>query len=379
VSPNSRLVVDFLAYCHAERGLCDATVHSYRRCLEQFEKSLSGRSFLEIERADVRRFVLGLRPGSKPQHISAVRQLFRFLQIDGHVSRDPTAGIEAPRRSRRLPRFRTRQEVVAALEEPGSHQGQSTSDALNLRDAAILELLYASGLRVSELTGLKGLDLNLAARTLRVSHGKGAKDRIVPFGAPAARALGTYLGEGRPQLRKAASSPFVFIGQNSGRLSTHTILKIVSRQFAAAGVGHTTPHWLRHSCATHMLEGGADLRVIQEVLGHADISTTQVYTHVSVAHLRSAIARLENRSKTKAKLAPGTIICAECTRPAVENRVRCELHLLRVNEASKRSRAKKLAAAKSEPKLTARVGELSSPPSGSAKDVARSPVRPISI
>ncbi len=340
-SSNSHLVVEFISYCHAERGLSETTVHSYRRCLEQFEESLSGRSFLEIERADVRRFVLGLRPGSKPHHLSAIRHLFRFLQVDGIITRDPTAGIVMLRGSRRLPKSRSAQEVIAAIEEPPGHHGQSTSDALNLRDRAIMELLYASGLRVSELTGLKGLDPHLAERTLRVSHGKGEKDRIVPFGTPAARALASYLGVGRPQLRKATSSPFVFIGQYSRRLSKQTIWKTVVRQFASAGIAHTSTHWLRHSCATHMLEGGADLRVIQDVLGHADISTTEIYTHVSVAHLRSQIARLENRPKTKAKLAPGPIICAECTRPAAANRVRCEFHLRRVNEASKRSRERK--------------------------------------
>lgn len=351
--PNSDLIVQFLAYCHSERGLSEGTVHSYRRCLKKFEQSVAGRSLLEIERADVRRFLFGLQ-GSKHNHISAVRQLFRFLQIDGYLARDPTAGIETPRRWRVLPKFRTLREVIAAIEEPPGHHGQSTSDALNLRDRAIMELLYASGLRVSELTGLRGLDLNLKERTLRVVCGKGAKDRLVPFGVPAAKALDTYLRDGRPQLKRAKSAPFVFISRSRGRLSRLAVFQIVSRQFEAARVSHIGPHGLRHSCATHMLEGGADLRVIQEILGHADISTTAIYTHVSSVHRKKQTALLENRSSTKAELRPGPIICAECIRPVNGEHVRCELHLRRANEASTRSRAKKFAAVRSEPRATIR-------------------------
>lgn len=336
----TNLTNQFLAYCHAERGLSPATMRSYGRCLAGFEKFISGRNLKDIERADMGQFLLTILPGSRAQYLSAVRQLFRFLQTDGYVRKDPTAGLRV-QQVRRLPKFCTKQEISSALETLPGHHGQSVSAALNLRDTAIVELLYASGLRVSELTGLKGLDVQLAQRTLRVSCGKGSKDRLVPFGVPAENALRAYLRDGRPLLRKAGS-PFVFVSQHSGRLSRVTVFNIVAHQFAAAKLDHISPHGLRHSCATHMLQGGADLRVIQGVLGHADISTTEIYTHTSTEHLKSQIARLEHRSKTKAMLPPGPVICAECARPSVQNRVRCEIHLKKAREACKRSRLKKL-------------------------------------
>lgn len=338
---NSTFVKRFLSSCRAERGLSESTVLSYKRCLTAFVKHAAEKSILDIGRDDVRRFIEKLSEGSKPGHITALRQLFRFLQIDGYLSRDPIEGIQSPRKWRTVPKWFTQQEVVAAIEQSPGHR----LNALNLRDRAIMEMLYATAVRASELTGVQGLDFNLKARLLRVNKGKGSKDRDVVFGIPAANALLQYLSDGRPQLQKADTSPFVFISQSGRRLSKQTIYDIVVRQFRTVGIEQSaSPHMLRHSFATHMLHNGADLRTIQQLLGHASVETTAIYMHVDVPHLRRQIAAMARaRRRKKASLTPGPIICWACLDAVAEGHTYCERHRRLNNQASKRSTAKKKA------------------------------------
>ena len=343
ISQKSKLLLDFLAYCREERGLAESTVYQYRHCLTHFLASLGqGKGLLKARREDLRGF-LDTLTSQKRQHVSALRQFYRFLQLDKHIHHDPTRGIESPRQWHRLPKYYGREEVRQVIEQPPGHTGQRVSEALNLRDRAILELLYASGVRVSELTGAKGLDLNRKERRLTVD-GKGSKTRLVPFGAPAAAALEAYLRQGRP-LFKGKGSPFLFAGRGGNRrLSTATVRNIVHRQCASFGVKPRGPHSFRHACATHMLENGADLRTIQEILGHAFLETTAIYTHVAQPHIVRQ-ARKHPRAagdavRPHAILQPGPNICSQCSDAALEGKTYCAEHLRLNNEACKRSKAR---------------------------------------
>ena len=228
-----------------------------------------------------------------------------------------------------------------------THDGQYISEALNLRDRAIVELLYGAGMRNSELRAIRGLDLKLKERQLLV-HGKGSKDRLVPFGAPAAKALEAYLSLGRPLFKKAKESPFVFIGRHGGPLSKVTVRNIVRALSKAAGIQPAAyPHILRHSLATHMLEGGADLRTIQEILGHAFLETTEIYTHVSPTHLRQQFQlhgprQADSILRHPAKVLPaGPALCSQCPATVAPGKTYCAYHLERAREAGKRCWARK--------------------------------------
>jgi site-specific recombinase XerD len=214
---------------------------------------------------------------------ASVRSLFRLLARRGLVSGDPAAALGTPKGQRRLPRVLRRDQVDALLAVPD----RATPDGQ--RDAAVLELLYASGARVSELVGLDVDALDLTTGTARL-HGKGAKDRVVPLGEPACLAVERYLGDGRLVHAQAAEvvPPAVLLDRRGRRLGDRAARTLVDRAAVAAGVGHATPHTLRHSYATHLLEGGADLRSVQELLGHAVLATTQLYTHVSRDHVRTS-------------------------------------------------------------------------------------------
>ena len=266
----------FLTYLEVEKHASPHTVRSYRRDLEDFRRIVGATGTADLQDIDargVRAFLAGLHgrgldPASIARKLAAVRSWLRFLVRRGVVARNPAMQVRAPRLPRKLVSFLPIDETAALMDAPRVG-GRATA-----RDTAIVELLYASGLRVSELVGLDVGDVDVAAMTVRVV-GKGSKERIVPFGAAAARALRDYLA-GRQASRDA-----VFLNRRGGRLTVRSVHTIVRRRAKAAGIGRrVSPHTLRHTFATHLLDSGADLRAIQELLGHSRLSTTQRYTHV---------------------------------------------------------------------------------------------------
>jgi len=286
-------IAEFLGSLRTERGLSTATVAAYRRDLGQYAGHLRGR---HPDPTDVAAFVhslhsRGLAATSIGRKVAAVRGLHRFLVAEGLRPDDPTALIQAPRRPRSLPKALTLDEIdrLLAAPDPAAPAGR--------RDRAILEFLYATGARVAETVALDQLDLDIEEGTALVT-GKGARQRLVPVGRHAVAALRAYLPD-RLGLRRAGRDPgAVFLNARGGRLTRQGGWGIVDRQARRAGFekGRVSPHVLRHSTATHMVEGGADLRSVQELLGHASISTTQVYTRVSPRHLIEVYATSHPRS-----------------------------------------------------------------------------------
>jgi integrase/recombinase XerD len=284
----------FLDYLLLERGLAENTLRAYRRDLDDYLAFLA-RAGLDLEAGDAVPCYLrdlqarGCAPATRARRLSCLRRFYRFLTLEGLVGTDPTAAVPSPRRGLKLPRVLTADEVDRLLTQP------RTSTPTGLRDRAMLELLYATGLRVSELVALKVADVNVAQGYVRCL-GKGQRERVVPFGSVAARYLQAYLTEVRPRL-VARRSPYLFVNRQGRPLSRQALWKLIKKYARGAGIDKTIgPHVLRHSFATHLLENGADLRTVQELLGHADISTTQIYTHVSTAHLREVYARAHPRA-----------------------------------------------------------------------------------
>ena len=285
-------VKEFLAYLELERGLSRNTLNAYRSDLAQFGHWLtaSGTGPLEAGHAELAGFLDSLvagdgeRPPASPATIqrktACLRSFYRHLRREQLVDHDPTAELKPPGRSRTLPKVLTRDEVDRLLATPagGSPAAQ--------RDRAILELMYACGLRASEATGLRVSDLNLEEGLLRAS-GKGSKERVVPVGRRAIAALQGWLRSGRPEMVGLRDEAALFVNQRGGALSRQGLYKIIRGHARQAGLeGRMSPHTLRHSFATHLLAGGCDLRVLQEMLGHADIATTQIYTHLSAERLK---------------------------------------------------------------------------------------------
>ena len=277
---------DFLSL---ERGAADTTQEAYMRDVARF--AAFGRSQAIATPAEatpraLREFVfhlkdLGLAPSSIRRTVSAVRTYYRFLVGEGHVSRDPSERLETPSRWRTLPEVLTVPEVERLLASP------TLDDALVFRDRAMLELAYGAGLRVSEWIGLRVQDLVFDDQLLRV-FGKGSKERLVPIGRSAIGAAAVYLRELRPKLERGKGKGILFLNARGEPLTRMGAWTILRKHVERAGIEKTvSPHTLRHSFATHLLEGGADLRAVQEMLGHADISTTQIYTHVDREYLRS--------------------------------------------------------------------------------------------
>ncbi|HXF81946.1 MAG TPA: site-specific tyrosine recombinase XerD [bacterium] len=285
-----------LAVALTEGGLAPRTVEAYRRDLADFERFLRVRGVrrpAEVTRAVVTLYLLTLRrrgraPATVKRRVAAIRALFRHLVREQVVAIDPTVDLQAPRLPRRLPRVLTVQEVEALLAAP------DPSTPEGLRDRAMLELLYASGLRVSELIGLDLGDVDLAAELVRCV-GKGGKERVVPLGSRAIAALLDYQRRGRPVLVGRSGRQALFVSRR-GRLTRQGCWKLLRAHARRAGITTPlTPHVLRHSFATHLLEGGADLRAVQEMLGHASVSTTQIYTHVARDRLRAVYAQAHPR------------------------------------------------------------------------------------
>jgi integrase/recombinase XerD len=288
----TELTLEFLAYLELERGLSRNTLEAYRSDLQQFGAFLARRGLdpLAVEPGDLRDYVSELAGGvadSRPlapatlgRKVACLRSFYRHLRRDGILERDPTAELRPPRPRARLPKVLSRDEVGHLLEQP---RGASPAA---LRDRALLETMYACGLRASEATGLRLTDLRLDSGVL-LARGKGAKERLVPIGRSALSALEIYLKRGRPALVGIGDEPHVFVNQRGAGLSRQGLYKIVQRHARSAGLAHRmSPHTLRHTFATHLLAGGCDLRSLQEMLGHADIGTTQIYTHLSAARLR---------------------------------------------------------------------------------------------
>jgi integrase/recombinase XerD len=275
-------------YLTLEQGTSPLTLEAYRRDVERlvdYVRTKGATSPIDITSRALRDFVynlkdLGLAPSSIRRNISAVRTYFRFLLSDGVVTRDPSERLETPRRWRTLPDVLTVSEISRLLAAP------TLDDPLAFRDRAMLEIAYGAGLRVSEWISIGVRDVLFEDKLVRV-FGKGSKERLVPIGRSAIGAVATYVRELRPRLEKGSGKGVLFLNARGEPLSRMGAWKILRRYVERAGIEKAvSPHTLRHSFATHLLEGGADLRAVQEMLGHADISTTQIYTHVDREYLR---------------------------------------------------------------------------------------------
>ena len=285
------LINAFLSYERIEKGLAENTIMAYGRDLAKFLAFLSKqkRALADIRRDDIVDFLASLYrqkldSRSVARHLVTVRNFFRFAVAEGAVPADPTLTLESPKIRRSLPGYLRLEEVDRLLEQP------DLRTPFGVRDKAMLEVLYSTGLRVSELVGLRVGDLEMKMGCLRCI-GKGNKERLVPVGRKAIEAVQNYLSEARPLLlrkrRPGPTAPYLFINRLGGKLSRVGVWKILSDYGRRAGLrARLTPHKLRHSFATHLLEGGADLRSVQLMLGHADISTTQIYTHVVEERLK---------------------------------------------------------------------------------------------
>jgi integrase/recombinase XerD len=299
---HEHLMLDFLAYLEFERGLSRNTLEAYRGDLLQFGRFLEERNAtaVDADSAAISDFLTRLATGdaehrpASPATIhrksACLRSFYRHLRREGLRDSDPTAGLSAPRRSRKLPHVLTRGEIDRLLSQPRG------TDRHALRDRALLELMYACGLRASEAIGLELGDVDLEERVLR-ARGKGSKERIVPIGQAALRAVRIYLERGRPGLVKDGIEAHLFVNFRGGGLTRQGLYKIVRRHATSAGLAdRMSPHTLRHTFATHLLAGGCDLRSVQEMLGHADVSTTQLYTHLSSERLKDVYFRAHPRA-----------------------------------------------------------------------------------
>ncbi|MBT8038932.1 MAG: site-specific tyrosine recombinase XerD [Xanthomonadales bacterium] len=272
----------FLDAAWAERGLSENTLQSYRYDLLRVSEFLSrrGRSLQAASREDLLAFLAlqvrsGRRPRSLSRYLSGIRQYYRWALREGLVTKDPSALIESPKLGRGLPKALSEQQVEQLLSSP------DVAKPLGLRDRAMLELMYATGLRVSELVGLEVANLNLNQGVIRVT-GKGGKERLVPLGEVAVDWLQRYLDEARGELLKGTRCPLLFVTQRKAGMTRQAFWHAIRKHAKAAEISQdVSPHMLRHSFATHLLNHGADLRVVQLLLGHSDLSTTQIYTHIA--------------------------------------------------------------------------------------------------
>jgi integrase/recombinase XerD len=289
----------YLAHLRVEKGLAVNSVESYARDVRRYLQHLasSGRSsWNEVVRPDVQSHLSalaasGISPRSQARALSAVRGFHRLLVVERLALVDPTDEVDAPRRSRRLPQLLSRDEVDRLLAAPRSVRGSAGA-----RDKAMLELLYATGLRVSELVGREATQVDLESRVV-LARGKGNKERLVPLGAPAAEAIRAWLGGPRDAMLRGRRTRDLFVTSRGKRMTRQGFWKLLGRYARGAGISRPiSPHKLRHSFATHLLEGGADLRAVQSMLGHADVSTTEIYTHVDRSHARRLHARHHPRA-----------------------------------------------------------------------------------
>jgi integrase/recombinase XerD len=299
---NSRVVSGFLDYLKIEKGLASLTIAAYTTDIGQFAAFLEKhkRTLLNAQRKHVRDFIQQLFTNSVDgrsvgRKLSALRHLYRYLLLDKLIEHDPTLNIDSPKQWKVLPKALARDEMEAMLRSPRPVAERKDAEAIAARDRAMLEVFYASALRVSEITGVNLEDLKLDLGCILV-RGKGDKERIVPLGKGAQDALTEYIRHFRPFLAKGKTSPLLFMGRGARKLTRQRIWQMV--RAASVGAGrNASPHMLRHSCATHMVENGADLRTVQTILGHADISTTQVYTHLALDRLKNVYQKHHPRAR----------------------------------------------------------------------------------
>jgi integrase/recombinase XerD len=316
---NPRVLSSFLDYLRIEKGLAPLSVSAYTTDVGQFAEFVEKRkrTLLTARRNDVREFLQQLFANqvdgrSVGRKLSALRHLYRYLLLDKKIEHDPTLNIESPSQWKVLPKSLARDEMESTLAAPGLRRGAAQEEtqgsaALAVRDRALLEVLYAGALRVSEIVNAKLEDLKLEAGYMLV-RGKGDKERVVPLGKSAQDALTDYLAHSRPVLaagkrgaRASAplkGSPLLFLARGAHQLTRQRVWQMVRTASSASG-RKASPHMLRHSCATHMVENGADLRTVQTILGHADISTTQVYTHLALDRLRTVYQKHHPRAKAR--------------------------------------------------------------------------------
>ena len=298
-------VESFLDHLAIEKGFSDNTILAYKNDLYQLSSFVEELAMVQgyepqwssVDRNLLISYILNLKernyaPATVARKVAAVKSLFDFLVSEGILARDPTENLSSPRVGKALPTPLSAAEVEALLAEPA--KGSSLEAK---RDKAMLELLYAGGMRVSELISMNVTDLNLEAGFVRC-FGKGAKERILPIHPGAAQALGEYLKEARPLLLRSRDGEALFLNRRGERLTRQGFWLIIKAYARKAGIKtEVTPHTLRHSFATHMLSGGADLRAVQELLGHANISSTQIYTHLVGDHVRQAYEKAHPRAK----------------------------------------------------------------------------------
>jgi integrase/recombinase XerD len=304
--PNLRLLNSFLDYLKIEKGLAPLSVVAYESDLQQYSDFLLKRKRAPREacRQDVRDFLNSLLSNgvdgrSVARKLSALRHFYKYLLLDRYITADPTLNIDSPRRWKVLPKSLARDEVENVLQGPPRAKDDRATRALIGRDRAMLEVFYAGALRVSEVINLKLEDLKLELGYVLV-RGKGDKERIVPLGRAAQEIVHQYLQTARPVLAAGKSSPVLFIARGARGITRQRVWQMVNAA-SAQSARHASPHMLRHSCATHMVENGADLRTVQTILGHADISTTQVYTHLALDRLNRVYQKHHPRSKRTGK------------------------------------------------------------------------------
>jgi integrase/recombinase XerD len=300
--PFEHHVLDFLGYLEFERGLSRNTLEAYRSDLLQLGGYLerAGIDVLDAQHEHLAGFLSELAGGAEERapvapatlqrKAACLRSFYRHLRREGLLEADPTADLRAPRKSQKLPEVLNRAEVQKLLSTPRG------TDPSALRDRALLETMYACGLRASEAISLSTADVDLTAGVLR-ARGKGSKERLVPIGREAVQAIRAYLQRGRPALVGLRDEPHLFVNHRGAGLTRQGLYKIVQRHAHAAGLGdRMSPHTLRHTFATHLLAGGCDLRSVQEMLGHADVATTQIYTHVSAEKLKDVYFQAHPRA-----------------------------------------------------------------------------------
>lgn len=291
-------VSEFINYLAVERGLAQNTLESYGRDLRQFQAYLqeSKIDFMkDLNRSTILTYLNSLQTNGKAtstisRNLAAIKSFYQYLVRERYLEKDPAAHLESPKLEKKLPKVLSVHEVEELLKQPNALL------PAGLRDKAMLELLYATGIRVSELISLNISDVNLDMGYIKC-YGKGSKERIVPLGSIAAKCVQDYLSKGRPKLVRTYEEAALFINHHGNRLTRQGFWKIIKKYAQEANIiKDITPHTLRHSFATHLLENGADLRSVQEMLGHADISTTQIYTHVTRNHLKEVYDKTHPRA-----------------------------------------------------------------------------------
>ena len=295
------IVKGFLDYLNVEKGLTPLTVAAYRSDLIQLAEFLAARrrELTQARREDVRAFMSqlfanGVKDRSVARKLSTLRHFYKYLLLDRIIKQDPTLEIDSPRQWKVLPKSLAASEIDSMMEAAGQAGDSKLSAALAQRDQTMLEVFYAGGMRVSEIINVKLEDMKLELGYILV-RGKGDKERIVPIGKAAQERISAYLADSREVLLKGKISSMLFVRRGGGKLSRQRVWLMVKD--ASASMRHASPHMLRHSCATHMVENGADLRTVQTILGHADISTSQIYTHVALDRLKTVYRKFHPRGK----------------------------------------------------------------------------------